>query len=107
MRTGYILKTLFGGFDIRSYRCSTFLEIAMRSTSSLLRAGIIAPVARNGTVAMLVQQVRVIAEAIDELDREVSVDSSLVRVHQHAAGAHTRVIHTGGQRVRVQAQRTS
>ncbi|MET8850857.1 hypothetical protein [Amycolatopsis sp. NPDC004625] len=27
------------------------------------------------------------AEAIDELDREVPVDSSIVRAHQHAAGA--------------------
>ncbi|MEU1953419.1 IS5 family transposase [Nocardia rhamnosiphila] len=62
---------------------------------------------RNGTLAMLVAQVQVIAEAIDELDREVSVDSSLVRVHQHAAGARTRVVHTGGQRIRVRAQRTS
>jgi hypothetical protein len=35
----------------------------------------------------LVAQVRMIAEAIDELDREVSVDSSIVRAHQHAAGA--------------------
>lgn len=58
---------------------------------------------RNGTLAMLVTNVRVIAEAIDELDREVSVDSSIVRAHQHAAGARTRVIHTGGQRIRGQA----
>ncbi|GAA3061661.1 hypothetical protein GCM10010464_27470 [Pseudonocardia yunnanensis] len=28
-----------------------------------------------------------IAEAIDEPDREVSVDSSIVRAHRHAAGA--------------------
>ncbi|WP_425389381.1 IS5 family transposase [Cryptosporangium arvum] len=42
---------------------------------------------RNGTLTLLVRQVRVIAEAIDELDREVSVDSSIVRAHQHAAGA--------------------
>ncbi|MGW5753713.1 IS5 family transposase [Nocardia rhamnosiphila] len=62
---------------------------------------------RNGTLAMLVAKVRVIAEAIDELDREVSVVSSLVRVHQHAAGARTRVVHTGGQRIRARAQRTS
>ncbi|WP_170323517.1 hypothetical protein [Cryptosporangium phraense] len=33
------------------------------------------------------QQVRVIAEAIDELDREVSVDSSIVRAHQRTASA--------------------
>jgi len=43
---------------------------------------------RNGTLAALVGKVRVIAEAIDELDRdlarEVSVDSSIVRAHQHA-----------------------
>jgi transposase len=46
---------------------------------------------RNGTLSALVGKVRVIAEAIDELDRdlarEVSVDSSIVRAHQHAAGA--------------------
>ncbi|MFE3229000.1 IS5 family transposase [Nocardia sp. NPDC059228] len=53
---------------------------------------------RNGTLGMLVEQVRVIADAVDELDREVSVDSSLVRAHQHAAGARARVVHTGGQR---------
>jgi len=54
----------------------------------------------NGTLAMLVTRVRVIAEAIEELDREVSVDSSIVRAHQHAAGA-CRVpgSHTGGGRV--------
>jgi transposase len=62
---------------------------------------------RNGALAMLVVKVRVIAEAIDELDREVSVDSSLVRVHQHAAAARARVVHTGGQRIRGRAQRTS
>ncbi|WP_434453133.1 transposase [Lentzea sp. E54] len=39
---------------------------------------------RNGTLTTLVSRVRVIAEAIDELDREVSVDSSIVRAHQHA-----------------------
>jgi transposase len=46
---------------------------------------------RNGTLSALVGKVRVIAEAVDELDRdlarEVSVDSSIVRAHQHAAGA--------------------
>lgn len=61
---------------------------------------------RIGTSAMLVQRVPVIAEAMDELDREVSADSSLVRVHQHAAGARTRVVHTGGQRIRARPQRT-
>ncbi len=49
---------------------------------------------RNGTLTALVRRVRVIAEAVDELGRvvddlgrEVSVDSSIVRAHQHAAGA--------------------
>ncbi|GAA3112654.1 hypothetical protein GCM10010464_89150 [Pseudonocardia yunnanensis] len=46
---------------------------------------------RNGTLTGLVAWVRVIAEAIDELDREVSVDSSIVRAHQHAAGARKAV----------------
>jgi transposase len=53
---------------------------------------------RNGTLSALAGRVRVIAKAIDELDRddqtldqnlarEVSVDSSIVRAHQHTAGA--------------------
>ena len=49
---------------------------------------------RNGTLTALVSRVRVVAEAVDELGhevddlgREVSVDSSIVRAHQHAAGA--------------------
>lgn len=53
---------------------------------------------RDGTLTVLVRQVRVIAEAIDELDREVSVDSSIVRAHQHAAGARRQVAgRTGGE----------
>lgn len=49
---------------------------------------------RSGVLSMLVAKVRLIAEAVEELDREVSVDSSIVRAHQHAAGA----CHTGGAR---------
>jgi transposase len=61
---------------------------------------------RNGTLTMLVRSVRVIADAIDELDREVSVDSSIVRAHQHAAGARrTATSHTGGERVLVRTHR--
>lgn len=61
---------------------------------------------RNGTLATLVSRVRVIAEAVDELDREVSVDSSIVRAHQHAAGARRmRPAHTGGERVLRRADR--
>lgn len=52
---------------------------------------------RSGTLATLVARVQVIAEAVEELDREVSVDSSIVRVHQHAAGG--RVIGTGREQV--------
>lgn len=52
---------------------------------------------RNGTLAVMVTRVRVIADAVDELDREVSVDSSIVRAHEHAAGA--RVIRAGEERV--------
>ncbi len=63
---------------------------------------------RNGTLATLVSRVRVIAEAVDELDREVSVDSSIVRAHQHAAGARRmRAAHTGGERVLRRADRAS
>ena len=40
------------------------------------------------------------AEAIDELDREVAIDSSIVRAHQHAAGARRNLAdHTGGERI--------
>jgi transposase len=38
-------------------------------------------------LSALVAKVQVPAEAIDDLDREVSADSSIVRAHQHAAGA--------------------
>jgi transposase len=65
---------------------------------------------RDGTLTMLVAKARVIAEAIDELDREVSVDSSIVRAHQHAAGARKAVgsgSHTGGGRVLQRTRRTS
>ena len=44
---------------------------------------------RNGTLTVLVCRVRMIAEAIDELDREVSVDSSIVRA---LCGAKTRTL---------------
>ena len=55
---------------------------------------------RSGTLSVLVARVRVIAEAIDELDREVSVDSSIVRAHQHAAGGRrVPVSHAGGVRI--------
>ena len=63
---------------------------------------------RDGTLTTLVARVRVIAEAIDELDREVSIDSSIVRAHQHAAGARRVAAtgsHTGGRRARSAAQR--
>ena len=66
--------------------------------------------ARNGTLSTLVVRVRVIADAVEELDREVSVDSSITRAHQHAAGAHRRTItasaHTGGERILRRADRT-
>ena len=57
--------------------------------------------ARNGTLSALVARVRVIAEAVEELDREVSVDSSITRAHQHAAGARRgrAGAHTGGERI--------
>lgn len=64
--------------------------------------------ARNGTLSVLVQRVGVIAEAMEELDREVSVDSSITRAHQHAAGARRRPgRHTGGERVIQRADRAS
>ncbi|MBB2939911.1 transposase [Amycolatopsis bartoniae] len=61
---------------------------------------------RTGTLSALVAQVRVIAEAIDELDREVSVDSGIVRAHQHAAGARRMTASpTGGCTLVRRAQR--
>lgn len=61
---------------------------------------------RTGTLSTLVTKVRVIAEALDELDREVSVDSSIVRAHQHAAGARrTTGSHTGASTLGRRAQR--
>jgi transposase len=62
--------------------------------------------ARNGTLTTLVRRVRVIAEAIDELDREVAVDSTIVRAHQHAAGAHQPPARTGGGRAAQRTDRT-
>jgi transposase len=47
---------------------------------------------RNGTLTVLVRRVKVISEAVGELDAEVAVDSSVVRAHQHAAGGRR----TGG-----------
>ena len=61
--------------------------------------------ARNGTLTTLVRKARVVAEAINELDREVSVDSSIGRAHQHAAGARRPRAHTGGRRVHERADR--
>ncbi|MGH3762438.1 hypothetical protein [Actinophytocola sp.] len=63
--------------------------------------------ARNGTLTTLVARVRVIAEAVEELDREVSVDSSITRAHQHAAGACRRRVpaHAGGERILRRAHR--
>lgn len=52
--------------------------------------------------------VRVTAEAIDELDREVSVNSSIVRAHQHTAGARRMTAsHTGGSALVRRTQRTT
>ncbi|MFI6369212.1 hypothetical protein ACIBG0_41705 [Nocardia sp. NPDC050630] len=39
---------------------------------------------------MLVQKVRVVAEAVEVSDREVSADSTIVRAHPHATGGRTR-----------------
>jgi hypothetical protein len=37
----------------------------------------------------LLQQVRAAADAAGEIDWDISVDSAIVRAHQHAAGART------------------
>ncbi len=43
----------------------------------------------DGTWERLLQQVQAAADAAGEIDWDISVDSTIVRVHQHAAGART------------------
>ncbi|MFJ5798661.1 transposase [Streptomyces decoyicus] len=43
----------------------------------------------DGTWERLLQQVQAAADATGEIDWDVSVDSTIVRAHQHAAGART------------------
>lgn len=43
----------------------------------------------DGTWERLLQQVQASADAAGEIDWDVSVDSTIVRAHQHAAGART------------------
>jgi transposase len=43
----------------------------------------------DGTWERLLQQVQAEADAADEIDWNISVDSTVVRAHQHAAGART------------------
>ncbi|CAL9638204.1 hypothetical protein SUDANB120_06266 (plasmid) [Streptomyces sp. enrichment culture] len=43
----------------------------------------------DGTWVRLLQQVQGAADAAGEIDWDVSVDSTIVRAHQHAAGART------------------
>ncbi|WP_370466705.1 IS5 family transposase [Streptacidiphilus sp. PB12-B1b] len=43
----------------------------------------------DGTWARLLQQVQAEADAVGDIDWDVSVDSTVVRAHQHAAGART------------------
>ena len=42
---------------------------------------------RDGTWAKLLRHVQQHSDAVGEVDWEVSVDSTIVRAHQHAAGA--------------------
>ncbi len=43
----------------------------------------------DGTWERLLQQVQAAADSAGEIDWDVSVDSTIVRAHQHAAGART------------------
>ncbi|WP_442806834.1 MULTISPECIES: IS5 family transposase [unclassified Streptomyces] len=43
----------------------------------------------DGTWERLLQQVQAEADAVGEIDWDISVDSTVVRAHQHAAGART------------------
>lgn len=46
------------------------------------------PWSADGTWERL-QQVQAAADAVGEIDRDISVDSTIVRAHQHTAGART------------------
>jgi transposase len=54
---------------------------------------------RTGTFTTLVAKVRVIAEAVNELDREVSVDSSIVRAYQHSGRPNQMIMPSAGPAV--------
>jgi len=43
----------------------------------------------DGTWERLLQQAQAAADAAGEIDWDISVDSTIVRAHQHAAGART------------------
>jgi len=43
----------------------------------------------DGTWERLLQQVQAAADAAGEIDWDISVDSTIIRAHQHAAGART------------------
>lgn len=43
----------------------------------------------DGTWERLLQEVQAAADAAGEIDWDISVDSTIVRAHQHAAGART------------------
>ncbi len=43
----------------------------------------------DGTWKRLLQQIQAEADAAGEIDWDISVDSTVVRAHQHAAGART------------------
>ncbi|QMU73097.1 IS5 family transposase [Streptacidiphilus sp. P02-A3a] len=47
------------------------------------------PWSADGTWERLLQQVQAEADAVGDIDWDVSVDSTIVRAHQHAAGART------------------
>ncbi|WP_394365752.1 IS5 family transposase [Streptomyces sasae] len=49
----------------------------------------------DGTWERLLQQVQAAADAEDEIDWDISVDSAIVRAHQHAAGARRSAAGTG------------
>jgi transposase len=43
----------------------------------------------DGTWEYLLQQIQAAADAVGQIDWDISVDSTVVRAHQHAAGART------------------
>ena len=68
------------------------LALLLRSLADLLLKSFVRW-RRDGTWDRLLAHVQTKADAVGEVEWEVSVDDTVVRAHQHAAGARTRPSH--------------